>query len=179
MSFFPEIRWRPKKKVFIAVWDYIRPELVGFIRAGWLFFVWSSSAQISMGGRLNFDGGTLNLNRGTLNLNGGTRPPYNLSTALSPFFHQFARVPPKYYSAKENLPYQPKTSLEDEKKGLYPNWSRILSPSSIEDQKKNLLPNLSGILSPTEFDWKPTKKKKKGLPRNLSWILSPSSVEDL
>ena len=39
MRIFPEIRSRPKKKVFIAIWDYIRPELVGLICAGWLFFV--------------------------------------------------------------------------------------------------------------------------------------------
>ena len=85
-----------KKKVFTAIWDYIRPEFVGFIRAGWLLIVSSSSAQISMGGRLNLDGGTLNLdegtqtlNGGTLNLDGGTRTldggtrlPYNLSTGL-------------------------------------------------------------------------------------------------
>ena len=61
----------------------IRPEFVGFIRAGWLLIVSSSSAQISMGGRLNLDGGTLNLDGGTLTLDGGTRPPYNLSTACT------------------------------------------------------------------------------------------------
>ena len=64
-----------KKKVFPAIWDYIRPECVGFICAGWLLIVSSSSAQISRGGRLNFDGGTLNLDGGTLTLDGGTRPP--------------------------------------------------------------------------------------------------------
>ena len=69
------------KKVFTAIWDYIPPEFVGFICAGWLLTVSSSSAQISMGGRLNLDGGTLNLDGGTLTLDGGTRPPYNLSTA--------------------------------------------------------------------------------------------------
>ena len=60
---------RPKKKVFTAIWDYIRPEFVGFIRAGWLLIVSSSSAQISMGGRLNLDG--------------ETRSPYNLSAAFT------------------------------------------------------------------------------------------------
>ena len=70
-----------KKKGFTAIWDYIRPEFVAFIRAGWLLFVSSSSAQISMGGRLNLDGGTLNLGGGTLTLDGGTRPLHNLSTA--------------------------------------------------------------------------------------------------
>ena len=42
-------------------------KFVGSFSPGWLFFLWSSSAQLSMGGRLNLDG--------------GTRPPYNLSTA--------------------------------------------------------------------------------------------------
>ena len=54
-----------KKKIFIAIWDYLWPEFVGFIHAGWLLFVSSSSAQISMGGRLNLDGGTLTLDGGT------------------------------------------------------------------------------------------------------------------
>ena len=71
------IRWRPKKKkVFTAIWDYIWPEFVGFIRAGWLFFVWSSSAQISMGKTRNLDGGTLTLDRGT----SLPASPYNLRT---------------------------------------------------------------------------------------------------
>ena len=51
--------------------------------SGWLFFVWSSSTLLSMGGRLNLDGGRLNLDGGTLSLDGGTRPPYNLSTGFS------------------------------------------------------------------------------------------------
>ena len=40
-----------KKKVFTAIWDYIRPDFAEFIRADRPFFVWSSSAQILMGGR--------------------------------------------------------------------------------------------------------------------------------
>ena len=75
-----------QKKVFTAIWDYIWPEFVGFMRAGWLLIVSSSSAQISMGGRLNFDEGTLNLDEGTLTLDWGKRPPrpsYNLSTDCS------------------------------------------------------------------------------------------------
>ena len=68
-----KIKW---KKVFNAILDYIQPEFVGFIRAGWLLIVWSSSAQISMGERLNLD-------REMLNFDGGTRPPYNLSTDQS------------------------------------------------------------------------------------------------
>ena len=78
---------KTKKKVFTAIWDYIRPEFVRFIRAAWLLIVLSFSAQISMSGRLNLDGGTLNLDEGTLNLDEGTltlyegtRIPYNLST---------------------------------------------------------------------------------------------------
>ena len=74
------MKTKKKKKVFTAIWDYIRPKFVGFIRAGWLLFVSSSSAQTSMGGRLNHNWGTLNLDGGTLTLDGGTRPPYNLST---------------------------------------------------------------------------------------------------
>ena len=66
--FFPRNQAKTnKKKVFTAIWDYIRPEFVKFIRAGRLFFVRTSSAQ--MGGRLNLDG--------------GTRPLYNLSTACN------------------------------------------------------------------------------------------------
>ena len=57
-----------KEKVFTAIWDYIGPEIVGFIRAGWLLIVSSSSAQISMGGRLDLDGGDANSPW-------GTRPP--------------------------------------------------------------------------------------------------------
>ena len=71
--------------MFTTIWDYIRPGFVGFIWAGWLLIVSSSSAQISIGGRLNLDGGTPNLNGGTpnldggtLTLDGGTRLPYNL-----------------------------------------------------------------------------------------------------
>ena len=78
-----QVKTKKRKKVFTAIWDYIRPEFVGFIRASWLLIVSSSSAQISMGGRLNLDGGTLNLDGGTLTLDGGTRPPYNLSSAYS------------------------------------------------------------------------------------------------
>ena len=48
--FFPRNQVKTKKKkIFTAIWDYIRPEFEGFIRDGWLFLVCSSSAQISMG----------------------------------------------------------------------------------------------------------------------------------
>ena len=80
---FPWNQVKTKNKVFTAIWDYIRPEFVGFICAGWLLIVSSSSAQILMGGHLNLDGGTLNLNGGMLTLDGGMRPPYNLSTACN------------------------------------------------------------------------------------------------
>ena len=39
------------------------------------FFLPETSAQISIGGRLNLDEGTLNRDGGTLNLDGGMRPP--------------------------------------------------------------------------------------------------------
>ena len=50
----------PKKKVFTAIWNYIRLEFVGFIRAGWLLIGSSSSAQISMDDRLNLNVETIN-----------------------------------------------------------------------------------------------------------------------
>ena len=39
----------PSKSTLPAIWYCVRPKFVGFIHTGWLFFVWSSSAQISMG----------------------------------------------------------------------------------------------------------------------------------
>ena len=64
-SFFPEIRRRPIKKrsspQFATIFGR---KFVGSFSPGWLFFLWSSSAQLSMGGRLNFDGGTLTLDGG-------------------------------------------------------------------------------------------------------------------
>ena len=50
MNFFPPHRMKTKKRL-TAIWHYIRPELVGFIRANVHFFVWSSSVEISIGGR--------------------------------------------------------------------------------------------------------------------------------
>ena len=86
--FFPEIRWRPKKRsspiveVYFprnqftpAIWDDIRPEFVRLIHAGWLFFVWLSSAQISMGV-------TPKSRWGDAKSRWRTRPPYNLSTGF-------------------------------------------------------------------------------------------------
>ena len=46
----------PRNQFFPAIWYYVRPEFVGFLHAGWLFFVWSSSAQILTVGHLNLDG---------------------------------------------------------------------------------------------------------------------------
>ena len=71
-SYFAKISWRPKKKVFAVSWSVspskstfsrnLVPYSAGiyrFIHVGWLFFVWSSSAQISMGGgTLTLDGKT-------------------------------------------------------------------------------------------------------------------------
>ena len=82
--FFAEIRWRPKKKGLrlrlkcFSIWITF-PEEFGamFDRNLQVFFLWSSSAQISMGGHLNVDGDTLTLDW-------GTRPPYNLSTTCAP-----------------------------------------------------------------------------------------------
>ena len=48
----PRNRMKTKKRVFTAIWDYIRPDFVEFIRADRQFFVWSSSAEISMGERI-------------------------------------------------------------------------------------------------------------------------------
>ena len=67
--------WSVFSSNFTAIGDFIRLEFVGFIRAGWLLIVLSSSAQISMGG-------SRNLGRGTLNLHGETRLSYNLRTVL-------------------------------------------------------------------------------------------------
>ena len=73
-SFFREIRWKPKRKrsslQFATIFGR---KYAGSFSPGWLFFLCSSSAQLSMGGRLNFDGRTLTLDGGTLNLDGGTR----------------------------------------------------------------------------------------------------------
>ena len=42
---------KKEKRSFPQIWHYIRPELVGFIRANIYFFVWWSNAEISMEGR--------------------------------------------------------------------------------------------------------------------------------
>ena len=78
----------PRNQLSLAIWYYIRPEFVGFVYVGWLFYVgWLIQ-------RLNLDGGTLKSRWGTLNLDGGTltldrgkRPSYNLSTDF--MLHQF------------------------------------------------------------------------------------------
>ena len=58
-------------------------KFVGCFSTDRLFFLWSFSAQLFMGGRLNFDGGTQNFDGGTQILDGGCvppRPPYNFSS---------------------------------------------------------------------------------------------------
>ena len=64
-------------------------KFVGSFSPGWLFFLWSSSAQLLMGRRLNLDGWTLNLDGGTLTLDGG------LSTGLPPDSAHFSAQIPK------------------------------------------------------------------------------------
>ena len=108
-SFFPEIRWRPKRKKersspqFVTIFGKI---FVWSFSPGWLFFLWFSSAQLSVRGRLNFDGGTLTLD-------GGKRPPYNLSTAhtLLPLAAGgFAPRPPLASDGWGLRPQTPKTA---------------------------------------------------------------------
>ena len=77
---FPQNQEKRKKRSSPQFATIFGGKLVGSFSPGWLFFLWSSSAQLSMGGRLNLDRGTLNLDGGTLTLDGGTRPPCNLST---------------------------------------------------------------------------------------------------
>ena len=67
-SVFPKIKRIPKKRSSPQFATTLGWKFVISFSIGWLFFLWSSSAQLSMVGRLNLDGGTLNLD-------GGTRPP--------------------------------------------------------------------------------------------------------
>ena len=79
VMYFRRRNWmktKNKKKVFAGNWSHFSPKsgedqkkiftqfatifgrkFVGSFNPGWLFFLWSSSAQLSMGGRLNLDGG--------------------------------------------------------------------------------------------------------------------------
>ena len=50
-------------------------KFAGCFSPGWLFFLWSSSAQLSTGERLTLDGGMQNLNGGTPTLDGWTLLP--------------------------------------------------------------------------------------------------------
>ena len=61
--------------------------LIGSFSPSWLFFLWSSRAQLSVGGRLNLCGGTLNLDGGTLTFDGGMSLPYNLSSARTVLYN--------------------------------------------------------------------------------------------
>ena len=66
---FPRNPVKTKKKALPQFANIFGRKFVGSFSPGWLFFLWSSSAQLAM--------------RGGLNLDGGTRPPaspYNLST---------------------------------------------------------------------------------------------------
>ena len=86
-SFFPKSGEDQKKKSLPQFATIFGKKFAGSCSPGWIFFLWSSSAQLSMGGRLNLNGGMLNLDGGTLTLDGGTRPPtspYNLSTGYTP-----------------------------------------------------------------------------------------------
>ena len=81
MMYFRRRNWmktKNKKKVFAGNWRHISPKscedqkkrssplfaiifgrkFVGCFSPGWLFFLWSSSAQLSLGGTLTLDGGT-------------------------------------------------------------------------------------------------------------------------
>ena len=92
MMYFRRRNWKKtknKKKVFAGSWTHFSPKssedqkkrsspqfvtifgriFVGSFSPGLLFFLWSSSAQLSVGGRINLDE--------------GTRPPNNLSTACT------------------------------------------------------------------------------------------------
>ena len=88
--FFPRNQVKTKKKVFTAIWDYTRPEFVGFIRAGWLFRLIIQ--------RTNLDGWTsksrwwdAKSQWGDANSRWGMRPPYNLSTALA-YWYSFQKL---------------------------------------------------------------------------------------
>ena len=71
---FPRNQVKTKKKKRSS--PQFGRKFVRFFSPSWLFFLWSSSAQLSMGGRLNLDGMALNLDGGCV----PSRPPYNLST---------------------------------------------------------------------------------------------------
>ena len=69
-SFFPKSGKEQKKGLFRnLIATVFSRKFAGSFSPGWLFFLLSSSAQLSMGGRLNLDG--------------ETRPPYNLSAAYN------------------------------------------------------------------------------------------------
>ena len=65
---------KTKKKVFTAIWNYIRPEFGIYLCWLTLFRLIIQRANLDSG-RLNLDGGTLVLDWGTLTFDGGTRPP--------------------------------------------------------------------------------------------------------
>ena len=59
---------KQNRKMSTALWNYIRPEFEGFIRAYRHFFCLIIQRRNFVRSKLNLDGGTLNINR-------GTRPP--------------------------------------------------------------------------------------------------------
>ena len=72
---FPRNQVKTKKRSSPQFATIFGKKFAGSFSPGWLFFLWLSSAQLSIGG-------CLNLNGGTLNLDGRTRPPYNISTDI-------------------------------------------------------------------------------------------------
>ena len=57
---FPRNQMKIKKGLRRKLRPFFGRKFVGSFSPGWLFFLWSSSAQLSMGGRLTLDGGTPN-----------------------------------------------------------------------------------------------------------------------
>ena len=66
--------------------------------------------------------------------------------------YQFARVPPKFSHniLQKNPSIKSKPCLKAEKKTLQFEW--VLYPNSIENQKKGLLPDFNRILSPNSIE---------------------------
>ena len=124
MKYFRRRNWlktKNKKKIFAENWSHSSPKLgknkkkkrsslqfatvfvrkfVGSFSPGWLFFLCSSSNQLSMEGCLSLNGGTLNLDGGRLSLDWGTHSPYNLSTNFVCFqLYVCSHFIVQYYSA--------------------------------------------------------------------------------
>ena len=86
--FFPETRWRPKKKVYAENWSVFslkssedQKKKRSSPQFGTIFGIyscWLALDRFIIQGS-NLDGWTSKSRWGTLNLDGETRPPYNLS----------------------------------------------------------------------------------------------------